>query len=303
MVSLRGFYWAHLKSHLPPRLHRVLHRASLRYDLWLLRPLPTRVLGPKWRRSRDTVEIDITYACDLGCFNCNRSCSQDPTNDHMSVGQVRQFLEESKERGIRWRSIRILGGEPTCHPDFREVVGLIMRYREEFSPETQVVLLTNGYSERARRLTSELPADVELIDGAKTTRLQPSFCTFNVAPIDMREYRRADFFNACHTTQLCGMGVTPYGYYPCAVAGAIDRTFGFDLGRKLLPQDDDDMEQELRTFCALCGKFKELSESSGEPLDGPVMSKIWVEAYERSRLNPARLSRLDERRPEGSTLN
>lgn len=26
----------------------------------------------------------------------------------------------------------------------------------------------------------------------------------------------------------CGMGVTPYGYYPCAVAGGIDRIFGFN---------------------------------------------------------------------------
>ncbi len=240
--------------------------------------------------------MDITYACDLGCFNCNRSCSQDPSGDHMSIGQVRQFLEESRARQIRWKRIGLLGGEPTCHPQFLEVVDLVVQYRDEFSPETQIRVVTNGYSARTKRLLLQLPADVYVKDSAKCTREQPFFYTFNVAPVDVRDYERVDFYNACPDTQVCGIGVTPYGYYPCGVAGAIDRTFGFDLGRKVLPASDDDMKQELRTFCALCGSFKVHSgESQDDSLDGTVMSRAWVEAYERARQSPVRLSRLGER--------
>jgi hypothetical protein len=223
----------------------------------------------------------------------------------MSLGQIRQFLEESKKRQIRWKRIGLLGGEPTCHPHFLEVVDLVVQYRDEFSPETQIRVVTNGYSERAMRLISQLPANVHVKNSAKCAREQPSFYTFNVAPIDIRDCRRVDFSNACADTQICGIGVTPYGYYPCGVAGAIDRTFGFDLGRKVLPESNDDMTRELRTFCALCGSFKTHSaERQDGSLDGPVMSGTWAEAYERSRRSPARLSRLGEweslSQPDGS---
>jgi hypothetical protein len=295
-VRLRAFYGAHVRSHLPSRMQQLVHRVVRQYGLWLLTPLPTRMRGPRWRRSRDEVGIDITYACDLRCFNCNRSCSQDPTSDHMSVGQIRQFLEESRERKVRWKRVGLLGGEPTCHPRFLEVVDLVCQYRDEFSPETQIRVVTNGRSERARQLLSQLPAGVRVKNTAKSTREQPSFYTFNVAPADVRDYGRVDFSNACPVAETCGIGVTPYGYYPCAVAGAIDRTFGFDLGRKVLPEDHDDMKEELRTFCALCGRFKmHTGELRSGPLEGPVMSQTWTEAYRRARENPPRLSRLGER--------
>jgi Radical SAM superfamily/4Fe-4S single cluster domain len=293
-TSPRNAYKTHIEPHLPPRMQAVVRRVAKRYDLWRLRPIPTRIRGPQWKRSREIVAVDITYECDLRCFNCNRSCAQDPSSDHMSTDQVRQFLEESRERGIRWKWIRVLGGEPTCHPDFPAIVDLFARFRDDFSPRTRITVITNGYSERARALVSGLPAGVEVEDTGKTTRRQ-SFKSFNVAPVDLPRYARTVFSNACPNTQNCGMGVTPCGYYPCATSGAIDRTFGLDLGRKVLPAEDDDMKKELETFCGLCGLFKR--EVARVAPDGPVMSRTWTEAYERSRKDPARLSRLAERDP------
>jgi len=284
-------------------MQRFLHGAARRYDLWLLSSPVTAVRGPRYRRSRDEVAMDITYACDLRCYNCNRSCSQDPSDDHMSLGQIRWFLEESRRRQIRWKRIGLLGGEPTCHPQFLEVVDLVVRYRDQFSPDTQVRVVSNGHSDRAKRLLAQLPPGVLVKDTAKSSREQPSFYTFNVAPIDLPDYRAMDFSNACPVAQDCGLGVTPYGYYPCSVAGAIDRTFGFDLGRKALPADRDGMKQELRTFCALCGRFKmHVGGPHDGPLEGPVMSPTWAQAYERSRNDPPRLTRLPEwSDPDGST--
>ena len=293
---LRAVYGAHIRPHLPSGAKDLVYRVSRRWDLWLITPLVTRARGPKWRRSRVRVGIDITYVCDLRCNNCNRSCTQDPTSDHMTLGQIRHFLEESKERQIRWELIGLLGGEPTCHPQFLEVVELVREYRDGFSPETQIRVVTNGHSERTKKLLCQLPSDIEVVDSAKSSRDQPEFFTFNVAPIDVGGYERADFFNACPVTHLCGIGVTPYGYYPCGVAGAIDRTFGFDLGRKVLPQEDDDMKEEIRRFCALCGRFKGYTgELSRGQLDRAVMSSTWEEAYARSRENRPRISRLPER--------
>ena len=209
----------------------------------------------------------------------------------MSVGQVRRFLEESRERGFRWEWLVLAGGEPTCHPEFLEIVDLVFRYRNESSSETLIGVVTNGYSERARRLVAQLPPDVRLNNSCKTGRVQPSFHTYQVAPMDVPEYTGADFFNGCWETKGCGLGITPYGYYPCPVAGSIDRVFGFNLGRKVLPDDQDDMKHELRTFCRLCGRFM---LGAWEPSEDPVASPTWVQAYARAREMPAKLSRLGE---------
>ena len=52
------------------------------------KPLPTKILGPQFTRSREFIEIDITYDCNLHCLGCNRSCTQAPTNQQMEVENV-----------------------------------------------------------------------------------------------------------------------------------------------------------------------------------------------------------------------
>jgi len=293
--------WRHFHEHhylealLPASLRSKVRDASERRRprlfLWRIKPLPTRLLGRSWSRSRDRVTIDITYSCNLRCYNCNRSCEQDPSNDRMSLEQVRHFLEESRAGRVQWKRISVAGGEPTNHPQVLEIMNLVLAYRSRYFPKARVLLKTNGYGERVNKVLSLLPPGVQVMNTAKNAKVQARFQTFNVAPIDVEGYEGADFSNACYVTWSCGLGVTPYGYYPCAVAGAIDRTFGLDLGRKTLPEPDDPMITELRTFCRLCGHFK---PPTGERLSGPVMSSTWVKAYARSRQNPSTLSRLAE---------
>jgi hypothetical protein len=293
--------WRHFHEHhylealLPASLRSKVRDASegrrTRLFLWRIKPLSTRLLGRIWSRSRDRVTIDITYSCNLRCYNCNRSCEQDPSNDRMSLEQVHHFLEESRASRVQWKCICVAGGEPASHPQVLEIMNLVLAYRSRYFPKARVLLKTNGYGERVNKVLSLLPPGVQVMNSAKNAKVQPRFQTFNVAPIDVKEYGRSDFSNACYITWSCGLGVTPYGYYPCAVAGAIDRTFGLDLGRKTLPEPDDPMITELRIFCRLCGHFK---PPTAERLSGPVMSSTWVQAYARSRQNPPRLSRLAE---------
>ncbi len=124
-----GFHDAVRKA-VPPGLRKRVRRTRARvmsiYGKWRIRRGVTRILGPQFRRSLDRLELDITYACNLHCFNCNRSCEQARTNDHMSVAQIRHFLAESRDRGQKWRMIRVIGGEPTIHPNFLEIIGLLV---------------------------------------------------------------------------------------------------------------------------------------------------------------------------------
>jgi glycosyltransferase involved in cell wall biosynthesis len=137
-----------------------------------------------------------------------------------------------------------------------------------------------------------IPASVDIRDTKKDDRCQAQFVPFNLAPRETAEYAHADFRNACFVTRDSGIGLSPNGYYPCVVAGGIDRVFGFNRGRQSLPAPEDGMERELAHFCSLCGFFRlnYTIETNGEPLVSPA----WERAYAAWRLTPPALTRFPE---------
>lgn len=303
-------HWSYqrvVKPRLPEPVQKALSRAARsqfsivgqqfneRYNVWRVRRQVTRVLGPQYRRSRGYIEIDITWACNLNCFNCNRSCEQAATGEHMSVAQIERFVAESRAANYKWKRIRVLGGEPTVHKHFFEILDVLRRYRDESSPETMIEVITNGHGDKVQRAIEKIPGDVVINNTSKETKVQPHFGSFNVAPKDVPSYSGADFKNGCWVIENCGMGLGPNGYYVCAVAGGIDRIYGWNAGRRSLPVLKDDMFDHLEKFCSHCGHFKREHE---EPFDGPVMSETWKEAYRRYRANRPPLTRYgDEARP------
>lgn len=116
----------------------------------------------------------------------------------------------------------MLGGEPTLHPRFSAVIGELERYRT-WNGDCLIEVVSNGYGERVRHALARLPSHIWVENSNKTGPVQPSFGPFNLAPCDDRAYRHADYRNGCAIIEECGMGLTPLGYYPCAVAGGIDR--------------------------------------------------------------------------------
>lgn len=194
----------------------------------------------------------------------------------MTREQIVHFVDESLARGQRWERIRIIGGEPTLHPQFHAIVAELLRYRAAV-PEVVIEVATHGHGERTQDALRHLPFDVRVENTNKDSAEQP-FHTFNVAPIDLPAYVRSDFRNGCAVTEVCGVGLGPYGYYPCAVAAGIDRVMGYNIGRKQLPDPTDDMETELHTFCKVCGHFK---REHTPPVTEPVCSPTWESAYQR----------------------
>jgi hypothetical protein len=214
-----------------------------------------RRLGRPFRRSLRFVEMDITYRCNLRCGNCNRSCTQAPSDRELSVQDVADFLAQSREQGARWDRIRLLGGEPTLHKNFLEIVDLLLAHRAAGRPNPRIVVCTNGAGRKVQRVLDSLPDGVVVKNTSKNSR-QRLFRPFNKAPIDAPPpHRFSDFSAGCRILEDCGIGLTPLGYYPCAIAGGIDRVFGFNLGRRHLPSPDDDMRDLLSVFCPLCGHF------------------------------------------------
>jgi hypothetical protein len=258
--------------------------------------------GPPYRPSHDRIVIDLTAMCDMGCVDCNRSCGsrQAPAVEHLSLAQVQHFLDETQTQRRHWRVIQLEGGEPTLHPQFREIVLCLDRYRRGHAPATVVKVISNGASKLCRATLAALPRSVEVFITAKRQPEQASHCAFNLAPVDLPELVGTDSSQGCFLPAREGLGLTRYGYYPHPVCGGIDRVFGFDIGRRSLPRTDDDLREQFARLCPLCGLFRfftsldrqrpDIMPKAGELALRGAMSPTWVRAYARYRERPPQLT-------------
>ena len=239
------------------------------------------MVGPIHERSPDLIEIDITYTCNLSCFSCDRSCGHAPSSDRLSLQQLQKFIHESIEQGVKWKRIRILGGEPTLHPGLLQIIDELLSFKESHSPQVIIQLITNGYGKRVNNVLAKIDKSIVIENTMKNSSNQ-YFVPFNLAPKDFASYKYSDFSLGCWIISVCGMGLSPYGYYQCAVAAAIDRVFGFDLGRKSLPDLSDSMRDQMKFLCRYCGHFMTTKRIM---MTGDLMSKSWRMAYERYKLS------------------
>lgn len=267
-------YRVYIKKYLPEKFQFRLTNLKI-FLLDFIRPFrvskfATRIFGFWYKRSNSAIEIDITYNCNLNCLNCNRSCTQAKTDESMTIDQIKNFIEQSIEKNIKWKKISLVGGEPLIHENIFEIIDLILHYKNHFSRKTKIYLVTNGILEE--KLIS-VPKDIIVINSNKKTKVS-KFISFNVAPIDLKQYKNKDFRNGCSILKYCGMGLNMYGYYPCAIAGGIDRVFKLNRGREKIPEKNDLMLDELNIFCRLCGHFKKHDNAVS-----CEMSETWKKIY------------------------
>lgn len=278
--SSRWLFWGRLGYALRARYRKLrVHR------------FPTRIFGPQYRRSRNLIEIDITYLCNLHCLNCNRSVSQAPEKMQITIERIQSFVTESIVRGHRWDRIRVLGGEPTLHPQFQEIMDILLRFCE-WNTGCRIEVVTNGHGKKVQSVLKTLPKIIWIENSKKSGKVQEDFGSFNLAPCDEPDFSHADYRNGCAIMEECGMGLTPMGYYPCAIAGGIDRIAGWRIGYDNLPWPDDDMLNLTERFCALCGRFqvghfipKNLRPKMTESLVSPTWLKLYESWFANRALN------------------
>ena len=231
------------------------------------------------------IEIDITYACNKGCIGCTRSISQAPENLHMDLHTINSFLERTLEYKKIWERVALLGGEPTLHPRFLEIVEKLDQWFQERSPNTEVKVISNGHGAEVLKRLNSMPRRW-LYDNSFKGRsdFYNYFEPFNDAPIDDPNWAREDFSYGCWITQDSGIGLTPFGYFPCAISGGIERIMKFGLGFKEIPTDSFQLLPILNRYCRYCGCFrndvyKNRTQQQKEKKDPNYISKSWEQAY------------------------
>lgn len=244
--------------------------------------------GYGYQLSKKKIELDITYRCNLACANCNRSVGegQAKSNVDMSVEQVQKFVDESRQGDMSWEVIKLLGGEPTMHPQLNDIIAVLKTYIDDCSPSTRLELWTNGDGKKVREVLGTLPDFVQVIDSSVTRGAEPLFNSFNLAPVDSSLYKQTDFSHGCSIIEKCGVGLTPFGYYPCAVAGGIDRVFGVNSGSHELGSAYEGMRGQLDQFCRYCGHFRVSKSSKNQNKSG-----TWTVAYHDYKKSKPKLDR------------
>jgi hypothetical protein len=150
-------------------------------------------------------------------------------------------------------------------------------------------VVSNGHGRHVQRKLLHIPPFFHIENTMKASDIQPFFYSFNLAPKDDTHHRHTDFTNGCSNIVECGIGLTPTGYYPCAIAGGIDRVAGWNLGRTSIPDEEDDMLDLLEKFCGQCGRFESRKFTTPElmPVYTPgLISQSWESLYDEWGANP-----------------
>jgi hypothetical protein len=242
-----------------------------------------------------TIELEINTVCDLACFGCDRfSDVASRKVPNMTLGQVRRFVDESLELSWEWERIRVLGGEPTLHPQFLEILAELVRYRETF-PGVFLQVLSNSqgkyekYRETCERLNISLHAE------AKQRGVQPHwFRNTRIAPVDrdpnVGELPPCLIFGI----RGCGIGLSRYGYFLDGAGASVARVAGLDIGvMSLHDMTFDAMYEQSKQICRLCGHWGPVDDPDpGIKVikSGPVTGNFWAEKIAKWQESPPPMS-------------
>jgi sulfatase maturation enzyme AslB (radical SAM superfamily) len=240
------------------RIYKILQgkirRVTLIYPLFIKVNPPISYFVKPYQGNKK-ITLEITYDCNIKCYNCNRLCRQAPSKTCMSAEQIERFINESNRYSITWNEINVCGGEPTLNNELFDILNLLLLYRNKHSSKTIITLYTNGFGKAVKIALEKIPSNIQISNSLKTKRIH-KFHPVNIAPIDSFFYKNADFSLGCPMITICGIGLTPYGYYPCPMAGSIDRVFGFNLGKKDLSNLDESFVNVKKKLCQYCGAFR-----------------------------------------------
>lgn len=233
-------------------------------------------------------ELHITYRCNLSCVNCNRFSQID--NEHtpdMSVDDVKEFFRQARELNFD-PDVLIIGGEPTMHPDFLEII----RLSREFKGNGLVQVWTNGRDrEMVKHIREKYNASVPEDTFKERSRIDFPWDDYYTSPADFGMERLKCWQ---HASEICGISVDSGGYMPCAVGGMLDGVLKLGLRTKRLADlfDNEKNAAITKKMCQHCGacltqllKEPELTEwrtyvKSQKKRFGSYMSPTWYNATE-----------------------
>jgi len=169
------------------------------------------------------IGIYLTYRCNLSCDRCYQLANRilwidsDISLDDLLIGSHVLKKHNLSTHG----TIRVIGGEPTLHPDLVSCVRIIKD--EWISEKSHAVLCTNGtvkFDEKSvgLRIRYSKPGPRKFQDQR----------TVLISPFDLGYVPVLGSFNVCDLARRCGRVFDTYGFTFCPYAGTLGQILRID---------------------------------------------------------------------------
>lgn len=166
-----------------------------------------------------SIEIQVLLACNWSCSACDQH-----SNFHgisyikkgtMTLAQIQHFIDELKTANGYFGRIRLVGGEPTMHPKFAEIVRLL---HESLVPAHVggLELITNGDNNSHKIEPVRHLLRVRISNERDKQRSHVANLPATPASLGYQGKR-------CGQPEFCGWSLSYFGYSPCSSGAGIMR--------------------------------------------------------------------------------
>lgn len=220
-------------------------------------------------RILENIELDITRECNFNCPSCLSFSNLYNKNlkSVMTLDEIYNIMKDFKLKNIHIHRLEILGGEPTLHPQFKDVCKFLRQYIDNNNIVDNVYLYTN-HSNKLLVNWVELSTDFKIVDSEirnKTVEELKALKVkghYNLYAINKIEDLSNDVIYKCGGIEKCGLTIYKFNneirYAVCCYSAFIARLlqqedkYSFKTLDQCLSLLDDRPNQLVQNICCHC---------------------------------------------------
>ena len=199
------------------------------------------------------IHVEVTNACSLQCSQCTRFVGHHKKPFFMNLDMVKKCLKSLV--GYEGQ-IGIMGGEPTMHPEFKEICKLVQKHVPN---RRQRSLWTNGlkWEEHKKIIEETFDKDRVIYNDHKDKEVgyhQPLLVAAEEVLDDKELMWR--LIGNCWVQWRWSASMTPKGGFFCEVAAAQDHLFNGPGGYEIKPgwweKNPNEFMDQVKRYCTKC---------------------------------------------------
>lgn len=202
-----------------------------------------------------TVELCLTYRCNVKCANCSNLCTQAPVNGDLTPAMVERFIKDSIDLNHVWGQITLHGGEPALNPWIYDIARMLVKYR--LDTDCKLWLLSNNSVPKIREITSRISLRYDIPLGLSEKKITNAdaggnpidYVPVNESPSDLGEVSTL----GCFQSETCGVCYNYMGYFPCSPMAAAARVFKYEPIHSINDLTETACLKYFNAHCHHCG--------------------------------------------------
>ena len=200
-----------------------------------------------------TIQIEITNACNLTCANCTRFVGHHRKPFYMDIETVKKAIGSLE--GYSY-GIGLMGGEPTIHPQFREICKI---YQEMIPDKRRRQFWTNGCKwEEYEDIINETFYPEQMLYNDHKDPNEGAHQPILIAAKDVVEDEELmwQLIDKCWIQKRWSASITPKGAFFCEVAAAQDHLFdgpgGYPVEKGWWKKEPSEFQDQVSRYCSNC---------------------------------------------------